>query len=335
VFFQKRAGRSVWYDRRVRNAEAAGSNPARSTFTPARLPFETSQTLEVALYLKKKSLAEDTIEGYVKRLRFIAKNTDITNPETVKEFILSQTTSSAHKEALANAYDHYIQYYGLNWEKPFFHREERLPNVPTTVQVNTIISAFKKKYATIFSILRDTGLRPCELHRLTLKLINLENGTITPQTAKNGAPRILTLPAPTLAMLKEYITKLNPKMNVRFFPTTRRMCHIWVHGRNQVAEKLKQSNLTKYRLYDLRHYYATMLYAKTKDILLVKQQLGHKRIEHTLIYTHLINFKTEEYISRTVQLGTPTTLKEICELAEAGFTKFTEIEGYQIFKKAK
>ena len=31
VFFQKWAGRSVRYDRRVRNAEAAGSNPARST----------------------------------------------------------------------------------------------------------------------------------------------------------------------------------------------------------------------------------------------------------------------------------------------------------------
>jgi hypothetical protein len=74
---------------------------------------------------------------------------------------------------------------------------------------------------------------------------------------------------------------------------------------------------------------------KNQDILLVKQQLGHKRIEHTLIYTHLINFKTDEYISRTVQLGTSTTLKEICELAEAGFTKFTEIEGYQIFKKPK
>ncbi len=57
-FFQKWAGRSVWYDRRVRNAEAAGSNPARSTFAPARLRFETPQTLEVALYLKKKSLAE-------------------------------------------------------------------------------------------------------------------------------------------------------------------------------------------------------------------------------------------------------------------------------------
>jgi hypothetical protein len=27
----ERAGRSVWYDRRLRKAEAAGSNPARST----------------------------------------------------------------------------------------------------------------------------------------------------------------------------------------------------------------------------------------------------------------------------------------------------------------
>ena len=31
VLFAEGAGRSVWYDRRVRNAEAAGSNPARST----------------------------------------------------------------------------------------------------------------------------------------------------------------------------------------------------------------------------------------------------------------------------------------------------------------
>jgi integrase len=119
------------------------------------------------------------------------------------------------------------------------------------------------------------------------------------------------------------------------FLPTKKQCHIWVLRRNQLAKKLNQPELTLYRLYDLRHYYATMLYAKPKDILLVKQQLGHKRIEYTLIYTHLINFKTDEYISRTVQLGTPTTLKEICELAEAGFIKFTEIEGYQIFKKPK
>jgi integrase len=39
VFFQKRAGRSVRYDRRVRNAEAAGSNPARSTIFNASFGY--------------------------------------------------------------------------------------------------------------------------------------------------------------------------------------------------------------------------------------------------------------------------------------------------------
>jgi integrase len=236
---------------------------------------------------------------------------------------------------MVNAYNHYVNFYGLTWNKPTYSRDERFPNVPTTEQANLIISAAGKKYSMIFSILRDTGLRPIELTRLPLKNIDLENGTITPQTAKNGAPRILKLTTPTLAMLKNYIAKNDYNLNDKIFPTTKIMSHVWDRIRNRLAKKLNQPELTKFRLYDLRHYFATMLYAKTKDILLVKQQLGHKRIEHTLIYTHLINFKTDEYISRTVQLGTPTTLKEICELAEVGFTKFTEIDGYQIFKKPK
>ena len=150
---------------------------------------------------------------------------------------MNQTTSAANKEALANTYDHYVKYYNLTWTKPFFHREERLPNVPTTEQVNTIIAAFGRKYSTLFSILRDTGLRPVELHRLFLKNIDLEKGIIYPQTAKNGSARILKIPTPTLAMLKEFITKTNPKQNEKFSTNTKRLCHIWVHGRNQIAEE--------------------------------------------------------------------------------------------------
>jgi integrase len=62
--------------------------------------------------------------------------------------------------------------------------------------VNTIISALKKRYSTIFSILRDTGLRPIELHRLLLKNIDLEKGIIYPQTAKSRTGRILKLTTP-------------------------------------------------------------------------------------------------------------------------------------------
>jgi integrase len=244
----KWAGRSVWYDRRVRNAEAAGSNPARSILAPAHPPFE--ETLSVVLNLKKNGLAEDTIEKYGRRLRYLAKNTDLRNPETVKTFISNQQSSNTNKEANANAYDHYVKFHNLPWVKPFYHREERIPNVPTTEQVNTIISFFKPKYATIFSVLRDTGLRPIELYRLTLKNIDLEKGIIYPKTAKNGAGRTLIIPSQTLAMLKNYIAKYKINQSCRLTPNRRRLCDIWVHGRNAQAVKLQQPELTKIRLYD-------------------------------------------------------------------------------------
>jgi len=186
------------------------------------------------------------------------------------------------------------------------------------------------KYATIFSILRDTGLRPIELYRLTLKNVDLERGIIYPKTAKGGAGRTLIIPNQTLAMLKNYIAKYNIGQSDRLTPNRRRLCDIWVHGRNATATKLQQPQIKSIRLYDLRHYFATMLYQKTKDILLVKQQLGHKRIEHTLIYTHLVNFATDDYTCRCAK-----TLQEATALIEAGFEFVTEMEGVKLFKKRK
>jgi len=84
------------------------------------------------------------------------------------------------------------------------------------------------------------------------------------------------------------------------------------------------------RLYDLRHY-ATQLYARTKDILLVKQQLGHKKIETTLIYTQLVNFNdNEEYYSATAK-----TVEEAQKLIEQGFDYVCDIDAVKLFRKRK
>lgn len=56
--------------------------------------------------------------------------------------------------------------------------------------------------------------------------------------------------------------------------------------------------------------------------------LGYK---NTLIYTQLIEFEAEDQYHVKVA----KTLKEACELAEAGFQYFTEIDGAQIFRKRK
>ena len=73
-----------------------------------------------------------------------------------------------------------------------------------------------------------------------------------------------------------------------------------------------------------------MEYHKTKSILHVMQVLGHKNIKNTLIYTHLIDFKDEEYISRVAK-----TIPEACKLVEAGFDYVCEIDDVKLFRKRK
>jgi alpha-D-ribose 1-methylphosphonate 5-phosphate C-P lyase len=73
-----------------------------------------------------------------------------------------------------------------------------------------------------------------------------------------------------------------------------------------------------------------MEYHKTRDSLYVKQFLGHKRIEATLIYTQLVDFENDDFHVKVAQ-----TLDEACELIEAGFEYVTDVDHQKIFRKRK
>lgn len=73
-----------------------------------------------------------------------------------------------------------------------------------------------------------------------------------------------------------------------------------------------------------------MLYHQTRNILLVKQQLGHRKIETTLVYTQLLNADEEEYVC---DMG--RTIEECRRLIEEGFEYVTEMDGAKLFRKRK
>jgi len=74
-----------------------------------------------------------------------------------------------------------------------------------------------------------------------------------------------------------------------------------------------------------------MEYHKTRDILHVKYILGHKRIENTLVYTHLVDFGSDEYASKVAK-----NADEACQLVEAGYDYVCNTaDGYSIFRKRK
>ncbi len=73
-----------------------------------------------------------------------------------------------------------------------------------------------------------------------------------------------------------------------------------------------------------------MEYHKTKDILYVKELLGHKNINNTLIYTPLVNWEHDNYICRTAK-----NIEEASNLIEAGFEYVTDMDRIKLFRKRK
>ena len=195
-----------------------------------------------------------------------------------------------------------------------------------------LIANATPRMALFLSMSKDLGTRPIELTWLKVKDINLKNGIVTITSAKHCNGRTLKLKSTTLDMLKQYISKKELNQNDRLFPTSSDYIgDSYRRLRNKLAKKLQIPTIAQIRLYDFRHYYATMLYHKTKDLLHVKVALGHKDLRQTLRYTQLLETTEEdEYTCKTA-----TNIKEAKELIENGFQYITEIDGIKLFRKRK
>jgi len=100
--------------------------------------------------------------------------------------------------------------------------------------------------------------------------------------------------------------------------------------RRRVAQKIQNPRLLQITFHTLRHWKATVEYHRTRDILYVKQLLGHKKIENTMLYTQLINFESDEYSSAVAK-----SLEDARKLVEAGFDYVTDMDGCKLFRRRK
>jgi integrase len=178
----------------------------------------------------------------------------------------------------------------------------------------------------------ETGIRPVELYTLLVRDIDIQQRLIYPTTAKNGAPRKIKISQALTDLIQAYINKNQRKLNEPLFrgnPVS--YGKEFREVRNRLANKLSDESLKTVRLYDLRHYFATMDYHKFQDLKRTQYLMGHKHSSTTDIYTHLIDSGEEnEYTCKTA-----ANTKEATALIETGFQYVTTIEGIQLFKKRK
>jgi len=78
-----------------------------------------------------------------------------------------------------------------------------------------------------------------------------------------------------------------------------------------------------------------MEYHKTKDSLHIKELLGHKSIDNTLIYIHLDKALYGSSNNQEFHVRVTHNLEEACEFVKAGFEYVCEMDNSKIFRKHK
>lgn len=288
--------------------------------------------LQFALYLKLQGCSEYTINGWSQKLRRLADNANLEDPESVKRFLASLDIAESSKHAFCVAYTAFLKWQGKSWTPPKYKGTQKIPEfIPTEQEIDALIAGCGKKTAAIIQVLKETGMRIGECLSLKWSNINPEAHTITLNTPeKNSNPRIFKVSAKLIGMLQ-----LLPKVNDEVFgKTTPRNASICLaQQRKKIARKLANPRIAKIHFHLIRHWKGTMEYHKTQNIIHVQKLLGHKSILNTQLYVNLeqaIFTVNEDYEVKAVE-----TLEEAMKLLEVGFEYVTDVDGKKLFRKRK
>ena len=239
------------------------------------------------------------------------------------------TTKNSHFDA----YRQYCLANDIDWIRPKLMNNTYPVKIPTETKIDLIISTATQKYSTIFHISKH-GLRPDEISKITLRDLDLERGTLAVRTSKLGLERTLKLKSETTDLLREYVHKQNiDNLNQRLFAIPKVLREKWVHYRKKAYSKFKDPELLKIRFYDLRHWYGTTQYIKTRDIFHVKYLMGHRNIQSTLHYMHIAKGLVSYSEDYSVKVAKDIT--EFTQLLEQGFEYISDYDNMKVLRKRK
>jgi integrase len=299
---------------------------------PPAKDVQNGKLVEFMLHCQKEGFSDQTTATKFKILRVMARNNvDLSNPEEVKLFVARRKEwSSGHKMLAVYAYNEYAKMNGIKWQMPTYRSNNGLPFVPTEKEIDALISGASKKVATTLLALKETGFRIGELWSCKWTDLDEEKSTLRCQAEKHGNPREVRISAKLVSMLNAL-----SKTNEYIFGNTHISGLRWTFDQQKVrlAKKLQNPRLKQIHFHTLRHYHATKLFSETKNILLVKERLGHRNINSTLVYTHVVEFDEE---SQNYHHAIARDEKEAGELIDNGWTYvLTTPQNVMMFRKRK
>ena len=299
-------------------------------------PEVKGKIIEFLWHAEKQGLRPETIRGYRSCLNaLIKRGANLLDPESVKEALAKEKRWSLNRRRnVINSYTKFLKFLGLSWDKPKCKVPKKLPSfIPKESEIDALIAGSNKKLACFIQIIKETAMRAGEAFRLKWTDIDFERHLIVLNEPEKGSnPRVWKISNKLVEMLKSL-----PKKSERVFPnkTLASLKDTFLRTRKRLAHKLQNPRLLRITFHIIRHWKATMEYHKTKDLLYVKNLLGHKKIENTEIYITLERAIFGESSDSEYHVKVAKTPDEIKALLEVGFEYVCEKDGLLFFRKRK
>ncbi len=153
----------------------------------------------------------------------------------------------------------------------------------------------------VIELFLGTGIRLQELVDLDIDDVDLDAKHLHVR-AKGDVPQVKFLKSKLRSLLRSYLKERRRQGDGEcraLFLSNRgsRLCERQVARR--LEHWLKAARIEKQLTpHALRHTFATHLYSRTGDILVVQRALGHRDLSTTQIYTHLVDGVLEDAIER-------------------------------------
>ena len=315
-----------------------------------QIPIDVVFKIErVAQFLEGKGRQPSTVDSFRRHIAVLARNANLDNPKEVELVIArlkktdpstkKQTNipiSNTYKAKLCFTYQHYTKFYKIFWEVPHYIEEERGIQPPSDEKCQMLIASARGALSIMIDISVQTGLRPIEVQGykgLRVRDIHLDQKTITALSTKgcNARPP-MPISEELLAKLKTYIEKYHLSGDdFLFMGDAQRYGEHFRRMRNRLALKLNDPSIRTIRLYDLRHHYVTKKLRKIQNAEFVRQIVGHKRLDTTQKYFHLLANTNGEWIVE----GTTDNKRAQQLLAEDFTYQLTTPDGTMLFRKSK
>ena len=306
-----------------------GSNPTRpTTDQPGTFHAQFAGVItNHILWLQREGYKPQTIESHSRILRHLAKQCNLSDPESVREYLANHRASAGRKENIVGVYSLFSKQQGIAFSKPRYTREDSLPFVPLQQEMEAILQAATNlRHSTLLRLLYETGMRIGEGHAVTFKSFDFERRTVRVVPEKGSRARELKISPKLCALVMQFYAKYPDGM----LPDQQSARKHLGRVRRSLAKISCNPRFLNVHLHTFRHFRAIYEYHRTKDLLYVQQILGHRSISNTVRYARFVDWETDEYIAKAAK-----NLEEASKLIESGFDYVTEMDSVKLFRKRK